>query len=91
MSNKREAIKGLLDKKPTVNTNIQSTVNTVLQKTGNTALQDTEKLDLQRKKKVTYEFDFELYKKLKVYAANSDKHMVEVVEAAVRKYLSETN
>ncbi|MCP3762352.1 hypothetical protein NLX67_08110 [Domibacillus sp. A3M-37] len=53
--------------------------NTEIQKTVNTP----------EKKKVTYELNIELHKKLKLFAAMNDKTMTQVVESAVKKYIED--
>lgn len=78
---KRETISQLLDRKPKqilanteyVNTGIRNNVNTGIQK---------------KKKKATFEFDPEFHRMLKRYAAGKEQTMVEIVETAVKQYMS---
>lgn len=80
MSNKREALNELLNRKP-VNTKIQESVDSVIERDGVT----------QNKKKATYELDLDLHTELKVFAAKQNKKMVDVVEIAIREYLRNNN
>ncbi|MBD3922975.1 hypothetical protein H8B09_30065 [Paenibacillus sp. PR3] len=82
MSNKKEALSELLNKKP-VNTKIQESVDTVIDK-GTTTSATT-----AAKKKATYELDMDLHTELKVFAAKQDKRMVDIVELAIRRYLED--
>lgn len=76
MSNKKDALSELLNRKP-VNTKIQETVNTVINKEAVPS----------NKKKATYELDLDLHTELKVFAAKQNVKMVDVVEVAIREYL----
>jgi len=80
VSNKREALNELLNRKP-VNTKIQESVDSVIERDGVT----------QNKKKATYELDLDLHTELKVFAAKQNKKMVDVVEIAIREYLRNNN
>lgn len=64
----------LIDPNPNVNTDSQEYGNTGPQKTI---------------KKATFDMDSGLHTRLKVYAANRGKPMVDVVEEALRRYLAE--
>jgi len=80
VSNKKEALSELLNKKP-VNTKLQESVDTVIDKGTITPA--------AIKKKATYELDLDLHTELKVFAAKQDKRMVDIVEIAIRRYLED--
>ncbi|MEC0373322.1 hypothetical protein [Paenibacillus chibensis] len=76
MSNKREALNELLNRKP-VNTKIQESVDSVIERG----------VVPNNKKKATYELDLDLHTELKIFAAKQNKKMVDIVELAIREYL----
>lgn len=81
---KKQAIQELLDRKP-LNTVVQKNTNTLLHRTVNTELAASSSIeDIPKKKKATFDLDIDLHTELKVFAAQQDKKMVEVVEAALR-------
>lgn len=81
---KKQAIQELLDRKP-LNTYIQKHVNTGLHGDVNTDLVTSSLIEsIPKKKKATFDLDLDLHTELKVFAAQQDKKMVEVVEAALR-------
>lgn len=53
----------------------------------NTGIQEDVK-EVKKKKKATFELDPNLHRKLKMYAANHDTKMVDVVEQALNDYLN---
>ncbi|WP_046181424.1 hypothetical protein [Domibacillus tundrae] len=55
----------------------------------NTGIQEPVKK--AKKTKATFELDSDLHKKLKMFAAQHDKKMVEVVESALKEYFSSQN
>lgn len=81
MSNKNK-FQGLLERKAVSNTNLQETINTVIVKGKN------QNEDALPKKKATFELDLELHTELKIIAAKQNKKMVDIVELALREYLS---
>lgn len=83
---KKQAIQELLDRKP-LNTAIQKPVNTGIHNAVNTDIMSSTPIEpTQKKKKATFDLDLDLHTELKVFAAQQDKKMVEVVEAALRMY-----
>lgn len=62
--------------------NNDDAVNTAIQETVNTG---------KKVKKATFELDADLHKKLRMFAAEKDTTMVDVVEKAINEYLDRMN
>lgn len=73
---KKQAIQELLNRKPS---------NTAKQQDSNTVIQDNNTISSD-KKKATFLLSPDLHKELKIFAANQNKSMVEVVEEALRHH-----
>lgn len=82
MSNKKEALSELLNRRP-VNTGNIINVNTENSEKGKDTINTT-----SEKKKATFDLDKDLHTELKIFAAKQNKKMVEIVEIAIREYMN---
>jgi hypothetical protein len=78
---KREALDRLLNNRRT--SEIQKPVNTGIQEGKDTEAQET----VYKPKKATFEFDPQFHTELKIFAAERNKNMVDVVVVAVKEYM----
>jgi predicted HicB family RNase H-like nuclease len=94
VSSKKEHLGGLLGrkraepvKKSTAQYEIIQGETTATQESVNTGIQDSGTEQKRAVKKATFDMDLELHKRLKMFAAQSGKSMVQVLEEALEKHL----